>query len=123
MNPVDWFEIPVADINRAKKFYEDVFGFQISVTQMGALEMGWFPMENNVYGATGSLVKAKDYVPSHTGALVYFGVPDIAAVLERIKQNGGKVLLPKTPIGEYGFIAHFEDSEGNRVALHMPTGN
>jgi len=118
MNPVDWFEIPVTDINRAKKFYEDVFGLQISLTQMGALEMGWFPMENNVYGATGSLVKMKDYVPSHAGTLVYFGVPNFEVVLERIKQNGGKVLLPKTPIGEYGFIAHFEDSEGNRVALH-----
>jgi uncharacterized protein len=43
MNPVDWFEIPVTDINRAKKFYEDIFGLQISLNQMGALEMGWFP--------------------------------------------------------------------------------
>jgi predicted enzyme related to lactoylglutathione lyase len=55
-------------------------------------------------------VRAKGYVPSHSGTLVYFGVPDIEAVLKRIKQNGAKVLLPKTSIGEYGFIAHFEDS-------------
>jgi uncharacterized protein len=123
MNPVDWFEIPVTDITRAKRFYEDVFGLQISLNKMGPLEMGWFPMENNVYGSTGSLVKAEGYVPSHNGILVYFGVPDIETVLERIKHNGGKVLLPKTSIGEYGFIAHFEDSEGNRVALHCPMGN
>jgi predicted enzyme related to lactoylglutathione lyase len=50
--------------------------------------------------------------------LVYFSVPDIEAVLERIKQNGGKVLLTKTSIGEYGFVANFEDTEGNKVALH-----
>ena len=118
MNPVDWFEIPVTDIGRAKKFYEDVFGLQISLNQIGLLEMGWFPMENNVYGAAGSLVKAEGSVPSHTGTLVYFGVPDIEAVMERIKQNGGNVLIPKTGIGEYGFIAHVEDSEGNKIALH-----
>lgn len=118
MNPVDWFEIPVTDINRAKRFYEDVFGVQISLNKVSQLEMGFFPMENNLYGAAGSLVKAEGYIPSHTGILVYFGVPDIETVLERIKHNGGKVLLSKTSIGEYGFIAHFEDSEGNRVALH-----
>jgi uncharacterized protein len=118
MNPVDWFEIPVADMTRAKSFYEAVFGLQISLNKIGQLEMGWMPMENNVYGAAGSLVKAEGYVPSHTGTLVYFGVPDVGPVLEKIKQSGGKILLPKTSIGEYGFIAHFEDPEGNRVALH-----
>jgi len=80
--------------------------------------MGFIPMDNNAYGAAGSLVKGEGYVPSLTGILVYFGVADIEVVLERIKHNGGKILLPKTSIGEYGFIARFEDSEGNRVALH-----
>jgi predicted enzyme related to lactoylglutathione lyase len=38
--------------------------------------------------------------------------------LGRIEQAGGRTLVPKTSIGEHGFIAHFIDSEGNRVALH-----
>jgi len=118
MNPVDWFEIPVTDINRAKKFYENVFGLQVFLNQMGSLKMGFFSMDNNVYGAAGSLVMGEGYVPSRTGTMVYFGVPDVEPVLGLIKQNGGKVLLPKTSIGEYGFIAHFQDSEGNSVALH-----
>jgi uncharacterized protein len=118
MNPVTWFEIPVADMPRAKRFYEDVFGLQISLDKMGPLEMGFIPMDNNAYGAAGSLVKGEGYVPSHTGILVYFGVSDIESVMEQIKQNGGKILLPRTSVGEYGYIAHFEDSEGNRVALH-----
>lgn len=63
-------------------------------------------------------MKGEGYVPSHTGVLVYFGVPDMESVIERIKQNGGKILLPMTSIGEYGFISHFEDTEGNKVALH-----
>jgi uncharacterized protein len=118
MNPVNWFEIPVIDMTRAKSFYETVFGLQISSNQMGQLEMGFIPMDDNAYGAAGSIVKGEGYVPSHTGTLVYFGVPDIEAVLERIKQNGGRILLPKISIGEYGFVANFEDSEGNKIALH-----
>jgi predicted enzyme related to lactoylglutathione lyase len=118
MNPFDWVEIPVKDMARAKFFYEIVFGLQISVDKMGPLDMGFIPMDDSAYGVAGSLVKGEDYIPSHAGILVYFGVPDVEPVLERIKQNGGKVLMPKTSIGEYGFIARFEDCEGNMVALH-----
>jgi len=118
MNPVNWFEIPIVDMTRAKSFYEAVFGLQISVNQMGQLEMGFIPMDNNAYGAAGSLVKGEGYMPSHTGTLVYFSVPDMESVIERIKQSGGRILLPRTSIGEYGFVAHFEDTEGNKVALH-----
>jgi uncharacterized protein len=35
-----------------------------------------------------------------------------------IQAGGGKTFLPKTAIGENGFIAHSRDTEGNRVALH-----
>jgi uncharacterized protein len=118
MNPVNWFEIPVVDMTRAKLFYERVFDLQISMNQMGQLEMGFIPMDDNAYGAAGSLVKGEGYIPSHTGVLVYFGVPDMESVMERIKQNGGRILLTRTSIGEYGFIAHFEDTEGNKIALH-----
>ena len=52
------------------------------------------------------------------GTVVYFSVWDIDAVLKRVEEKGGKVLNPKMSIGEYGFLGHFEDSEGNRVALH-----
>jgi predicted enzyme related to lactoylglutathione lyase len=45
-------------------------------------------------------------------------VKDLEAAMGRVSAAGGKVLLPKMSIGEYGVIAHFQDSEGNRVALH-----
>ena len=119
MNPVNWFEIPVGDLARAKKFYEAVFGFELNLQDMGMMKMAWFPMPDKLSpGATGSLVKAEGYVPSHSGTVVYFTVDDIDARLGKVQANGGKVLLPKMGIGEYGSIAQFEDSEGNRVALH-----
>jgi len=117
-NPVNWFEIPVNDLKRAKEFYEYVFNFELSLPETGRLKMAWFPMSMDAPGATGTLVKADTYVPSHSGSMVYFTVDDIEATLKRVEEKGGKVLNPRMSIGEYGFVGHFEDCEGNRVALH-----
>lgn len=118
MNPVNWFEIPVSDMDRAKKFYETVLGHKIDIQEMGEMVMGWFPMEWEVTGSSGTLVKMESYVPSHNGSMVYFTVADIDDVLQKAEVNGGKILNPKKDIGEYGWIGHFEDSEGNRVGVH-----
>ena len=117
-NPVGWFEIPATDLNRAKRFYEAVFEVELTLTTMGPAEMAWFPTVENAIGASGTLLKSEGYTPSHDGTLIYFTAPDIEGTLARVNANGGKTLIPKTSIGEYGFIAHFEDSEGNRLALH-----
>jgi predicted enzyme related to lactoylglutathione lyase len=120
-NPVGWFEIPVTDLDRAKAFYERVLELELELQDFGSLNMAWFPSQHPGAGATGALVKGDSYVPSHAGTMVYFSVADIEAVLRRVNDNGGKTLNPKMSIGEYGFVGHFEDSEGNRVALHaMP---
>jgi uncharacterized protein len=119
MNPVAWFEIPVNDLDKAKGFYEHVFGLTLSPMDMEKAKMAFFPMSDQQQpGATGALMKADGYVPSHSGTVVYFHVPDIEGTLKKVGEKGGKTLLPKMSIGQYGFIAHFEDSEGNRVALH-----
>jgi hypothetical protein len=118
MNPVNWFEIPVRNMERATRFYEGVLQVGLAPTDMGPAAMAWFPMREGGAGAAGTLIKADGYAPSHSGTIVYFAVERIEPALERVKRHGGRVLLPKTSIGQYGFIAHFEDTEGNRVALH-----
>jgi len=75
-------------------------------------------MVQNAPGTVGSLVKAEGYKPSTSGTLVYLAVERIEAALAKVQEKGGRVLLPKTNIGQYGVIAHFRDSEGNRVGLH-----
>lgn len=117
-NPVGWFEIPVTDLDRAKQFYESVMDVELTLMTLGAAEMAWFPFAEDALGAAGTLIKAEGLTPSHAGTLIYFTAPDIDGTLERVNANGGKTLLPRTSIGEYGFIAHFEDTEGNRLALH-----
>jgi predicted enzyme related to lactoylglutathione lyase len=54
-NPVGWFEIPVSNMDQAKKFYETVFDFEIAITEMNGNVMGWFPMASDVIGAGGTL--------------------------------------------------------------------
>lgn len=117
-NAINWFEIPAADLNRAKSFYENVLGYELTLNEMGPLKMAMFPMEQGGTGSTGTLIQAESYVPSHQGSMVYFSVEDIDETLGKVNENGGKTLNPKMGIGEYGFVAHFEDCEGNRVALH-----
>lgn len=118
INPVVWFEIPVVDMERGKAFYEAVFGQKLAVVDMGLRQMAMFSMEMGVPGIGGALVKEETFVPSYAGSMIYFSVSDITGTLDKVVVNNGKILIPKTPIGEYGFCAYFEDSEGNRIGLH-----
>ena len=114
-NPVIWFEIPAVELERAKAFYEAVFGLKLEV--MG--RMAFFPMAMGVPGIGGSLVEGEGYVPSaNAGTVVYFSVADIDATLAKVAANNGRTLVPKTDIGQFGSFAHFADTEGNRVGLH-----
>ena len=118
MNSVTWFEIPVSDFARAKSFYEAILGTTIAENDIGDSKMGWFPWEQGAPGSAGAIIQHEAYTPSHSGTLVYLSVEDIESTLERIESNDGKILKGKQSIGEFGFVAHFEDTEGNRVALH-----
>jgi predicted enzyme related to lactoylglutathione lyase len=116
---VSWFEIPVANMARAKAFYEYVFGYSLIANDVGPLKMALFPsLDPKLPGATGSLVQHELYEPSYKGAQIYFQVSEIESTLRRVMERGGKVINGKRAIGRFGFVAHFEDSEGNRIALH-----
>lgn len=115
-----WFEIPVTEMDRAIRFYEKVFDTTLSRQQFGDVLMAWFPWDESAKGAGGSLIFSGDnYSPSHKGTLVYLSSEDVAIELARVEHAGGIVLQPKTEISpDIGFMGLFEDSEGNRVALH-----
>ena len=116
--PVVWFEIPTSDLDRAKKFYEAVFACELTSMGSGDMKMFQFPTKDDAYGTSGTLVKMNGYKPNPTGTLIYFSVGDIDETLNRVIIAGGKISLPKMSIGEYGVIAHFEDSEGNKIGIH-----
>ena len=121
INMANWFEIPVRDLQRAAKFYEKVFDAKLSPEEMGGMKMALFPFSQDSPGAAGALIKGESYEPSHAGTVEYFSVESIEETLRRINANGGTTFMPKTSIGIHGFIAQFEDTEGNRLALHPMT--
>lgn len=120
-NAINWFEIPVNDIERAKKFYSDVLGVEgLHQQEMMGIKMAFLPMDPNDRGVGGALCQGEGYAPSADGSVVYLnGGEDLSDKLERVESAGGKVVLPKTKISdEIGYYAMFNDSEGNKVAFH-----
>ncbi len=120
-NPVYYFEIPVTDLDRAMRFYSAVFGYELTRQNVDGYEMALLPRADGAPGASGALAKGDVYVPSRNGAIIYFDVEDIDPALERAQAQGAIVLYPKKHIGEAGYVAEIQDSEGNRIALHALT--
>ena len=121
-NAISWFEIPTTDIIRAQKFYETIFGIAMIPMDLPNIKMRMFPLDDMMTPVGGALVESGGFhKPSVTdGPLIYLnGNPDVQNVLDKVEAAGGTILVPKTEISpDYGFMAVFIDSEGNRVALH-----
>jgi uncharacterized protein len=118
-NAINWFEIPVSDFDRAQTFYETVLDGKTQVMEAMGMKMAMFPAEMESGGIGGGIVLAEGYVPTPNGTLVYLnGGEDLGVPLARVEAAGGKIVLPKTAIGSNGFMAHFLDTEGNKVAFH-----
>jgi uncharacterized protein len=118
VNALNWFEIPVTDFERAKKFYETLFDGAIMEVPFPGGKYGMLPSDMQA-GVGGGIALGEGFVPSENGTIVYLnGGDDLNIPLARIEKAGAKILMPKTAIGENGFMAHFIDTEGNRVALH-----
>jgi hypothetical protein len=126
-NAISWFEIPATDLARAQKFYETIFGITLTPLDLANIKMRMFPLDDMMKGIGGAIVKNVEfYKPSATdGPLIYLnGNPDVQNILDKIEAAGGKIIVSKTQISpEYGHMAVFIDTEGNRIALHSIPAN
>jgi predicted enzyme related to lactoylglutathione lyase len=120
VNALNWFEISVNDIARAKKFYENIFSIKMEEQDMMGMKMAFFPAEDMNGKVSGGLVQSTSHKPSTDGAVIYLnGNPDLNIALGKVEAAGGKVIMPKTAISpEVGTMAFFIDTEGNKVGLH-----
>jgi predicted enzyme related to lactoylglutathione lyase len=114
---INWFEIPVRDLDRATRFYEAMLGKKLKRETMAGMPMATFPT-GAMQDVGGSLVSDPKRAPSDQGALVYLDAPDLDDCISRASSAGGRIELPKTDIGGPGHIAIVVDTEGNRVGLH-----
>ncbi len=116
-NVVNWFEIPVADYERAVSFYENMLDTKLQRESMNGIDYAIFPADKEAIA--GALIKCDFQVPSDAGSLVYLNVEGFMDdAISRAQSQGSKVVFPKTHIGDEGYIAHISDSEGNKIALH-----
>ena len=121
MNPVNWFEIYVDDIDRAKAFYRSVLKMDLAPLDApgpGVQEMWMFTSEENEMGATGAWVKMEGCAAGGNSVIVYFSCDDCGIEAKRVPSAGGKIVKNKFAIGKYGFIALASDTEGNMFGLH-----
>lgn len=114
---VRYLEIPVHDLDRGIDFYAFVFAAKLERQLIDGYAMAHFPSLGDRRGADVTLVQGDVYVPSKSGVIVYFHVPDIDAVLARVVQRGAAVLYAKKEVSPGTWVAEFEDSEGYRIAL------
>jgi len=120
-NPIGWFEIYVDDINRAKNFYQGVFGMELerlSDPTGSDVEMWSFQCDFESYGATGALIQMAGSPAGGNSTVIYFSCRDCALEASRVAEFGGRVTQPKMSLGEHGFCSMVLDSEGNTIGLH-----
>jgi len=117
---LNWFEIPVKNFNRAKKFYSAIYDFDMPEEQFGPNRMGYLLFDRENGGIGGAIVKGENYLPSVNGARIYLsGGTDLSVVLNRVEANGGKIIFPKVLIGPgLGYMAFINDTEGNMLGLY-----
>ena len=116
-NLVTWFEIPVKDVDRAMEFYTAVFGFEFHRAQDGAQQWAFFPFPEHRAG--GSLTLAEGYEPGSDGPIIFlYAGQDLREPLSRVEAAGGRVVRGRTSVGEHGFVAWIQDTEGNRIGMH-----
>jgi predicted enzyme related to lactoylglutathione lyase len=117
-NAIDWFEIPVRDLDRAQRFYEALLGAPLRREQMGDATLAVFTYDE--HGVGGCLFAGGDLGPAAQGTIVYLNAaPSLDAVLARVERAGGRIATPTVQLpGDMGAFAHILDTEGNRVGLH-----
>ena len=118
-SPIDWFEIPVTDMDRAQAFYEALLGVPIRRESIAPNQLGVFAAGES--GVGGCLLQGPTAPqPSTNGTLLYLNAgPSLDATLARLESAGGRLATPKVQLpGDMGCFAHILDTEGNRVGLH-----
>jgi len=114
MPKINHFEINADDIQRAKEFYEKIFNWKIERWE-GPLEYWNISAgEEDEEGINGGLQKREN---KDDGIFNYVGVESVEKTLKKIKENGGEILKPKSPIPSVGYYAVFKDTEGNQLGI------
>ncbi len=112
MNKVEHFAIHASDVERARKFYSSIFGWEFS-SYPGAKD---FCQIHAGDGVPIGAIQGRHYSPTKEEILGFecsVSVADLDEVVEKVSHAGGRTLMDKTEIPGVGWVAKFQDSEGN----------
>ncbi len=127
MRKVVHFEIPAEDLDRAKKFYDSVFGWQISTMPVPGGEYTSLvttavdqqtQMPTEPGAINGGMMERNEHTPS---PVITIDVDAIDDALKEIESRGGSTVQPRTAIEGMGAFAYFKDPEGNVMGLWETT--
>ena len=121
-NTIVWVDIPVTDMDRARKFYSAVLQADIELMEGANGDVALLPGDPMSGDVSGDLARGENQKPGLGGCTIYLDSKgDPEGMIERAVAAGGAVLMPVTSMGDMvGFIGFFEDSEGNRIGVHQP---
>lgn len=118
VNPVNWFDINVSNLNNAKEFYETVFNIKLVDFPIEFGKQSGFPFDPKGLNITGALVEKENFVPNNNNTVIYFESEDCTTEENLVEKAGGKIVRPKMSIGEFGFVSILMDRDGNTIGLH-----
>lgn len=113
MPKVVHFEVNADDIERAKKFYENAFGWKIEKWEGGeywVIQAG----EEGEEGINGGLQKREE---ESDQIFNYISVSSVEDAKSKVEKNGGKIVSPKITVPGVGYFYMFEDTEGNKLGI------
>ena len=115
---LNWFNIAVANFDRALQFYETALDTKLEVIRKPMDVMAMFPADHEK-GVGGAISFREGCKAGAGGTTVYLNVTGkLDEVIARVPGAGGNIIMPRTGIPPHGFIAIMEDTEGNHVGLH-----
>jgi len=116
-NQIVWCDIPVLDLDRAVTFYSAVLGQEVKKHEFPGTTVGVLPHRDGEVG--GCLFTSAEETPTDKGVMIYLNANGrLDEAIAAVAPHGGKIVMPKHAMGQFGFRAIVIDSEGNRVALH-----
>jgi len=117
-NKLTHFAIHIDDMDRAKNFYDQVFDWGFN--SYGPTDFLQIKTDKTENGELIGALQARKYSPVNEkiiGLECTIGVENVDAIVEKVKNNGGKIIMPKTAIPYVGWVAKFLDTEGNLVCV------
>ena len=108
-----WFEIPVDNVERAKSFYNSLFGWKIERFP-GPMEYWHIDTGGSDDTPDGAIIPRQN--PQH-GVTNYIAVPSVDQFAAKVEKLGGKICMPKQAVPEMGYFAICQDTDNNTFAL------